>query len=88
MILTRQSVSGQPQPRTARALRTSLALGVWLLAALAVQSTVDVDIARSLHDDEERLELQIRGRHEPPANVAAPPRTNEESIDPWELVSV
>jgi hypothetical protein len=88
MILARESVSGQRQAKPARVLGSALAVGAWLLAALVVQSTVGADLARSIHDDEERLELQIRGRHEPPANVAAPPRTNEESIDPWELVSV
>jgi hypothetical protein len=88
MILERESVSGQ-QARPARVWGGTLALGAWLLVAFAVQSTVGADLARSIHDDEERLELHIRGRHEPaPANTAAPPRTNEESIDPWELVSV
>ena len=94
MILARESVSGQQPARPVRALvrvarwGNALVLGAWIVSALAVQSTVGVDIARSMHDDEERLELRIRGRHDPPANVATPPRTNEESIDPWELVSV
>jgi hypothetical protein len=95
MILERESVSGHRRAKPARALASTLrgagralVLGAWLAATLAVQSKVGADLARSLHDDEERLELRIRGRHDPPANVAAPPRTNEEAIDPWELVSV
>lgn len=94
MILERESVSGQPPARQARVLAgvarvgKALVLGAWIVSALAVQSTVGVDIARSMHDDEERLELRIRGRHDPPANVATPPRTKEEAIEPWELVSV
>jgi hypothetical protein len=65
----------------------ALALGVWLLPVAIVQSTIGVDIARGVHD-EERLELRIREQREPPVNTVPPPRTNEESIDPWELVSV
>jgi hypothetical protein len=80
MILERKSVSGQRSK--------AFAVGLWIASVLLVQSTVGVDIARDVREGEQRIELQIRGHREPPAGAVAPPRRNEESIDPSELVSV
>jgi hypothetical protein len=80
MILERKSVSGQRN--------RSLAVGLWVVSVLLVQSTVGVDLARDVSEGEQRLELRIHERRDPPSGAVAPSRTNEESIDPWELVSV
>jgi hypothetical protein len=80
MIPERKSVSGQRSKALAGVL--------WVAAVVLVQGTVGADIARDVRGGEERLELRMREKINPPAGAVQPARRNEESIDPWELVSV
>jgi len=61
----------------------------WLLTALLVQSMsiAGIDAGGAARELEERIELQLRQRHNPPI-IQEPERTHEDSIEPWELVSV
>jgi len=61
----------------------------WVFAVLLVQSTsiAGVGAGGAARKLEERIELELRRRNSPPA-AAQPQRTHEDSIDPWELVSV
>jgi hypothetical protein len=61
----------------------------WLSAALLVQSMsiAGVDAGGPARQLEERIELQLKQRHNAPV-IQEPERTHEDSIEPWELVSV
>lgn len=61
----------------------------WVGAALLVQSMAiaGIEPGGATRELEERIELQLKHRHNPPAG-RSPERTHEDAIDPWELVSV
>jgi len=50
-------------------------------------SIAGIDAGGAARELEERIELQLRQRHNPPI-IQEPERTHEDSIEPWELVSV
>lgn len=46
------------------------------------------EIERLGHDLQERIEMQLKGGGVLPQPVQQPERSHEDSIEPWELVSV
>jgi hypothetical protein len=68
-------------------LRTALALVTWMAGAAVVEVAVGDEFSQVSRQVEERLELQILGSPAAPS-PAAPERTREDSIEPWELVGV
>jgi hypothetical protein len=61
------------------------------LAVVTVQASVGADIGGAIRDVQQRIELRIREPYGTPSlSDPDPPeqRTHEESIEPWELVSV
>ena len=70
--------------------RLLLAALSWCLVVAGVQaSSVGGDIGNAVREFQERIELRIRERYNPLSDPEPPPqRTHEESIEPWELVSV
>ncbi len=69
-------------------LRVTVAAASWAAAVSFVQGTVGADIAQGVRESEERIELRMRERREPPSGAVQPVKTHEESIEPWELVIV
>jgi hypothetical protein len=68
-------------------VRLGVAVASWAVAVSVAQVLLGADIGRAAQQLEERIELQLRGLHIP----ADPPpeRSHEdESLEPWELVSV
>jgi hypothetical protein len=65
-----------------------MALASWMLAATVVEIAVGAEFAQSARQVEERLEMRILGSPAPAAPAASPEQTHDESIEPWELVSV
>jgi hypothetical protein len=64
-----------------------VAVGSWALAVSFAQGVLGPDIERAAHQVEEQFELQLRGLGAPADPL--PERSHEEeSIEPWELVSV
>jgi hypothetical protein len=70
------------------ALRGAVAIGGWLLSACAVQAGMGDDVGRMVRPLEERLELRVRDRSAPQPERRQHERTYDDSIEPWELVSV
>ena len=69
-------------------LRRSAALACWVAAASMAQALLAGDIGRAIHEVERRIEMQLEGVPAP-TDEPQPPRSHEdESIEPWELVSV
>ena len=65
-----------------------VAAASWVLTAVSAQGVLGPDIERLGHDLEERIEMQLRGGGVVPQPVQQPERSHEDSIEPWELVSV
>jgi hypothetical protein len=71
-----------------RWLRLGVALASWMAAASLAQALFGTEIGGVLQRLEERIEQQLEHRGSP-AQDAQPERSHEEeSIEPWELVSV
>ena len=59
----------------------------WIAAVSVAQAVGGADIARKVHELEERIELHLKGLQTPPE--PQPQRSHEdESFESWELVSV
>ena len=70
--------------RTGR--RILLAVVSWTLCASVVQEGFGDDVGRAARPLQEKLELRVREHNSPPPNRHE--RTYDDSIEPWELVSV
>jgi hypothetical protein len=74
----------KPAPRL---VRLGVAVTSWAAVVTVAQGLLGADLARAAEDVEERIELQLRGRRAPAE--PQPERSHEdESLEPWELVSV
>ena len=71
-----------------RWMRFGVAAVSWSMAAWLAQGAVGTDIGGAGHEIEERIELRLRGGSGLVSPPEQPERTHEESIEPWELVSV
>jgi hypothetical protein len=71
--------------RTGR--RILLAVVSWTLCASVVQEGFGDDVGRAARPLQEKLELRVRERNSPPPERQHE-RTYDDSIEPWELVSV
>ena len=60
----------------------------WIGAAVCAQGALGPEIERLGHDLQERIEMQLKGGGVLPQPVQQPERSHEDSIEPWELVSV
>jgi len=68
-------------------VRFGIAVASWAAAVSVAQAVLGPEIGRAAEKVEERMELQLRGLRAPPDPL--PERSHEEeSIQPWELVSV
>jgi hypothetical protein len=68
-------------------VRVLLAVAAWGAALGLAQATLGGDLARAVHELEQRIELRVRGIAAPAE--PQPERSHEdESLEPWELVSV
>jgi hypothetical protein len=68
-------------------VRLGVAVTSWMVALTVAQALLGGDLARAAEEVEERIELQLRGVQ--PSPDPQPARSHEEeSIEPWELVSV
>jgi hypothetical protein len=68
-------------------MRLGVAVASWTAAVSVAQGLLGPEIGRAAQHVEERIELQLRGLRAPPDPL--PERSHEEeSIEPWELVSV
>ncbi|HZU85260.1 MAG TPA: hypothetical protein VE987_20145 [Polyangiaceae bacterium] len=74
----------KPAPRW---MRFGVAAVPWVLAACFAQGALGTDIGSLGRKLLERIELQLKGRAPQPQHPQ-PERTHEDSIEPWELVSV
>jgi hypothetical protein len=68
-------------------LRVALAVASWMLCASFVQEAFGDDVGRAARPLQEKLELRVRERNSPPPEKQHE-RTYDDSIEPWELVSV
>ena len=69
-------------------MRFGVAAASWMTAASLAQGALGTDIGSLGRKLEERIELQLKGGGPPSPLRPQPERTHEESIEPWELVSV
>ncbi|MGH7295634.1 MAG: hypothetical protein ACRELB_11900 [Polyangiaceae bacterium] len=68
-------------------MRIGVAVASWALALWVVQAVGGAAIDQARHDLEERIEQQLHGAPSPPE--ARHERSHEDdSLEPWELVSV
>ncbi|HEY5242925.1 MAG TPA: hypothetical protein VIJ22_15705 [Polyangiaceae bacterium] len=68
-------------------VRLGVAVTSWVAAVTVAQALLGADLARAAEEVEERIELQLRGLRAP--LDPQPARSHEdESFEPWELVSV
>lgn len=68
-------------------MRFGFALASWMVAAWFAEGALGADIGSEGRRLEERIEMQLKGgRPPPPAQQRE--RSHEDSIQPWELVSV
>ncbi|HEY8040631.1 MAG TPA: hypothetical protein VIF15_12585 [Polyangiaceae bacterium] len=75
----------KPGPRWRR---TGVAVASWVVSVSVAQALAGADIGRAVQRVEEQIEMQLRGPGAP-AQEPQPQRSHEdESIEPWELVSV
>jgi hypothetical protein len=68
--------------------RVGVTLGSWVAAASLAQSLFGPQIARRAERLEQRIEQQIERRSSPPPDPQPQRSHEEESFEPWELVSV
>jgi hypothetical protein len=68
-------------------MRLGFAVASWVLAAWLAEDALGPDIGRAGRRFEERIELQLKGGPLP-SPPPQPERSHEDSIEPWELVSV
>ena len=82
----------KPHTSAWRSLRVVVAAASWVLSVTVMQAVAGAEIRRGARQLEQRIELQLqlKGHHDPPVRGGErPERTHhEESIEPWELVSV
>jgi hypothetical protein len=69
-------------------IRLATAAATWTVAGWIAEDAVGSELGIPGHDMEERIELQLRGRGGPAVTPEQPPRTHDDSFEPWELVSV
>jgi hypothetical protein len=69
-------------------MRFGVAAASWIVAASLAQGALGTDIGSFGRKLEERIELQLKGGSGPQPTRQQPERTHEDSIEPWELVSV
>lgn len=74
--------------RARAGLRILVAVASWTLCASVVQEGFGDDVGQAARPLQERLELRVRERSDPPPESPPHERTHEDSIEPWELVSV
>jgi hypothetical protein len=68
-------------------VRLGVAVTSWAAAVTVAQTALGPDLGRAVEEVEERIELQLRGLRAPADPL--PARSHEdESLEPWELVSV
>jgi len=68
-------------------VRLGVAVTSWAAAVTVAQTALGPDLGRAVEEVEERIELKLRGLRAPVD--PQPARSHEdESIEPWELVSV
>jgi hypothetical protein len=71
----------------ARWLRLGVAMTSWGLALVAAEALLGAEMANPARELEQRIELRLKGRVDPPPQT--PARSHEEeSFEPWELVGV
>jgi hypothetical protein len=68
-------------------MRLGFAVASWVLAAWLAEGALGPDIDGAARRLEERIELQLKGGAPPPP-AQQRERSHEDSIEPWELVSV
>ncbi len=69
-------------------MRIGVGLASWAAAASLAETTLGSEIHGKARRFEDRIEMQLRGSSPVPIDSSPPERTHEESIEPWELVSV
>jgi hypothetical protein len=69
-------------------MRFGVACASWALAVWLAMGALGSDIDRAGQKREERIERQLKGGVILPGPPVPPERTHEDSIEPWELVSV
>ena len=73
--------------RSRTGLQILVAVASWTLCASVVQEGFGDDVGRAARPLQEKLELRVRERNSPPPERQHE-RTYDDSIEPWELVSV
>jgi len=68
--------------------RLGVAVASWVVAAWLAEGALGADIGREGHKLEERIEMRLKGGGALPQSAPQPARSHEDSIEPWELVSV
>jgi hypothetical protein len=74
--------------RSRAGVRVFVALLAWTVCVSLVQEALGDDVGQAARPLQERLELRVRERGNPPPGRQQRERGHEESIEPWELVSV
>lgn len=74
--------------RSRAGLRVFVALVAWMLCASVVQEALGDDVGQAARPLQEKLELRVRDRNNPPPERQQRERTYDDSFEPWELVSV
>lgn len=69
-------------------MRFGIAAASWIIGASIAEEALGTDIGSLGRKLEERIELQLKGGAPPLPPHQQPERTHEDSIEPWELVSV
>jgi len=64
-----------------------VAVASWTLCVSVVQEAFGDDVGRAARPLQEKLELRVRDHNSPPPGKQHE-RTYDDSIEPWELVSV
>ena len=75
----------KPAPRW---LRFGVAATSWIVGACVAEGAFGTDIGSLGRKLEERIELQLKGGGATSPVRPQPERSHEDSIEPWELVSV
>ncbi|MDP9151853.1 MAG: hypothetical protein M3O36_18175 [Myxococcota bacterium] len=69
-------------------MRIGFGMLSWAAAAVLAEVRLGSEIDGKVRRLEDRIEMQLRGSSPPPAPPSPSERSHEESIEPWELVSV